>query len=134
MIEGLSVVYANREDLVEKHANYLDMIGWDLRCTTAITKAVPCVMNPGVLDKNGGEIPEPARFYVDDVLIATCGITKMKMALAAVIEAIFAIMGYGIPRYEGLPVPTCPRQVAGVDRWAVPVGVGSAIPQQNPHC
>ena len=29
-IEGLSVVYANREDLVEKHANYLDMIGWDL--------------------------------------------------------------------------------------------------------
>ena len=47
-IKGLSVVYANRQDLVEKHANYLDMIGWDLQRTTAITKAVPCVMNPGV--------------------------------------------------------------------------------------
>ena len=47
---------------------------------TAITKAVPCIMNPGVHGENGSEIPEPARFYVDDALIATCGITKMKMA------------------------------------------------------
>jgi len=134
VIKGLSVVYANCEDLIENHANYLDMIDWDLQRTTTITKAVPCVMNPGILDKNGDEIPEPARFYVDDALIVICGVMKMKMALAAVIEAIFSIMGHGIPRYEGLPVLTCPRQVAGVGCWAIPVGVGSALPQQNPYC
>ena len=87
-IEGLSVVYANRQDLVEKHAWYLQMIGWDQRSPTTITRAVGCVMNPGVLDEQGNEILEPARFYVDDALIATCGVMKMKMALAAVIEAI----------------------------------------------
>ena len=66
-------------------------------------------MNPGVLDENGSKIPEPARFYVYDALIATCGITKMKMALAAVIEAIFAIMG---------PLDTKVRQCPlALDKW-----------------
>ena len=33
-------------------------------------------MNPGVLDESGDEIPEPARFYVNDALIATCGVMR----------------------------------------------------------
>ena len=68
-------------------------------------------MNPGVLDEKGNKIPKPARFYVDDALIATCGIMKMKMALAAVIEAIFAIMGY-----QNMKICQCPL---ALDKWQV---------------
>jgi hypothetical protein len=51
-IEALSVVYADRPDLVIKHKYYLDMISWEeTNPTVLITQAVPCLMNKGTLDK-----------------------------------------------------------------------------------
>ncbi len=47
-IEALSVVYANRPNLVIKHKYYLKMISWEKSDPTAlITQAVPCLMNKG---------------------------------------------------------------------------------------
>ena len=44
-------------------------------------------------DKFGNQINHPSRIWVDDILIAAVGVEKMKMALAAVIEAIFVVLG-----------------------------------------
>ena len=35
----------------------------------------------------------PSRIWVDDILIAAVGVANMMMALAAVIEAIFTVLG-----------------------------------------
>ena len=50
-IEALSVIYANRPDLVKKHKNYLDMINWaEIDPSVELTKAVTFSINKGVLD------------------------------------------------------------------------------------
>ena len=82
--------FANRPDLVDKHKKYIDMIKWDIPCGAA-AKPVPakkCKLNPGVLDGSGNQIQYSVRIWVDDTLIAAVGVFAMKMALAAVIEAI----------------------------------------------
>ena len=71
------------------------MINWDLPgySSPEPVKAVKCELNTGVLDPRGNMINHPSRIWVDDTLIAAVGVFQMKMALAAVIEAIFAVMG-----------------------------------------
>ena len=88
-IEGLTLKFANRPDLVDKHKKHIDMIKWDLACGAA-AKSVPakkCKLNPGVLGGSGYQIQYRARIWVDGTLIAAVGIFAMKMAVAAVIEA-----------------------------------------------
>ncbi len=51
----------------------------------ALVRAVPCDINPGVLDSNGNLNPMTADIYVDDILSAA--------AFAATIEAIFLVCG-----------------------------------------
>jgi hypothetical protein len=58
---SLEKVFADHPDLVEKHNYYIDILSWNI--TTGI--------------------------WVDNTLIAGIGVMGMKMALAAVIEAIF---------------------------------------------
>ena len=51
-IKAMSVVYANRPDLVLKHQKYLDMIQWaTIDPSAKLTKAIPCSINKGGLDK-----------------------------------------------------------------------------------
>lgn len=89
-IEALSLVYANRPELVVKHKKYINMICWNLVTPTApFTRATPCHLNQGVSTPHG----HPARMYVDDALIVALGVEGMKLALAAMIEAIFTVMG-----------------------------------------
>jgi hypothetical protein len=68
-IQALSVVYAHRHDLIDKHRKFLDMISWaPLKRAPDLTKAVPCSINTGVLNDQGMKVPLPARIYVDDAL------------------------------------------------------------------
>ena len=70
------------------------MINWvDIDPWVELTRAVACAINQGVLDKKGVTRPRPARIFVDDSLLLAVGQMLMMMALAALIEAIFVVMG-----------------------------------------
>jgi hypothetical protein len=57
------------------------------------TRAKECALNPGMLESPGNQISHPSRIWVGDTLIVVVGVTSMKMALAAVIESIFVVLG-----------------------------------------
>ena len=93
-IKAISVVYTNRPNLVLKHHKYLFLIQWDtIDPSVELTKAVACSINKGVLDKQGVAQPRPARIFVNDSLLLAISRLLMKMALAAMIEAIFVVLG-----------------------------------------
>jgi hypothetical protein len=93
-IEALSMAYADCPDLVITHKYYLDMISWAEHDPTAkITPAFPCSMNKGTLEAHSNRAKLPAKIYVDDALMLTLSRGHMEQVLAALIEAIFAIMG-----------------------------------------
>jgi hypothetical protein len=93
-IEALSVVYADCPDLVIKHKYYLDVISWEeTNPTASITQAAPCLMNKGTLDAQGNRAKLQARIYVDNTLVLALLKCHMMQVLAALIEAIFVIMG-----------------------------------------
>ena len=65
------------------------MISWAEEDPTAkITRAFPCLINTGILETH-----LPARIYVDDALMLALSRRHMELILAALIEAIFVIMG-----------------------------------------
>ena len=94
-IEDLTLKFANRPELVHKNKKYIDMLSWELPKPTAPkpVRAAKCTLNPGVLEPLGNKKCYLSRIWVDDALIAAVGVFGMKMALEAVIEAIFAVMG-----------------------------------------
>ncbi len=94
IIEILSRLFQGRDDLVEKHKELLAMIIWDDDVPPPAVKAKGCALRPGVLDADGNHVPRPARMYVDDALAAEVAKVRMKKKLAAIIEAIFCLMGY----------------------------------------
>ncbi len=59
----------------------------------ALVRAVPCDINPDVLDSNGNVNPMTADIYVDDIFSAAAFWDKMISLLAATIEAIFLVCG-----------------------------------------
>ena len=79
------------------------------QCSQTSTCKKKCKLNPGVLDSSGANINHPTRIWVDDALIAAVDLTAMKMALAAVIEAIFVVMGQ-----PDLTLRQCPL---AMDKW-----------------
>ena len=93
-IKALTGVFANRPHLVIKHKKYLDMLKWETIDPNAKkVRAFPCAINRGIIDEAVKRIKLPARIYVDDALMLAISIEHMKMALAAMIEAIFVVMG-----------------------------------------
>ncbi len=93
-IQALSVVYTHCRDLIKKHRKFLDMIS----CLTLdpapdLARAIPCSINTGVLDDQDNKVPLPARLYVEDALMLATNKENMEQVLAALIEAIFAVMG-----------------------------------------
>jgi hypothetical protein len=104
------VVYADHSDLVITHKHYLDMISWAKHDPTAMTiPAVLCSMNKGTLEAHGDRAKLPARIYVDDALMLALSRRHMELVLAALIEAIFFIMGK-----PDTIVRQCPL---GMDKW-----------------
>ena len=109
-IEALTVVFANRSDLVMKHERFINMIKWDDPYPLAnITPARPCNINKGIMNESGIPIDLPARIYVDDAIMLSSNANHMKMVLAAMIESIFVVMGE--PEEE---LRQCPL---AMDKW-----------------
>jgi hypothetical protein len=109
-IQALSVVYAHRCDLIKKHREFLEMISWaPLDLAPDLARAIPCSINTGLLDNQGNRVPLPARLYVDDALTLAISKENMEQVLAALIEAIFVVMG--IP-----DTSVCQCSLA-IDKW-----------------
>ena len=87
------------------------MIKWEIPKDQLgkLVKAIKCPLNPGVIDDLGNQINHPSRIWVDDILIAAVGVENMKMTLAAVIEAIFVVLGS--PEVEKRQCPLA------MDKW-----------------
>jgi len=104
-IEVMSAVYANRPDLVERHRHYLDMISWEVPDPSVlITPAIGCPLNPGLTLDLNGNTNQPARMFVDDSLMLALYRRHMEMVLAAIIEAIFVLMGRPNPALRQCPL------------------------------
>ena len=71
------------------------MIDWNVPTAefSMPVRAFKCPLNPGVIDEFGNRIYHPCRIWVDDILVAAVGVANIKMTLAAVIEAIFTVLG-----------------------------------------
>ena len=94
-IKKLPVIYADCPDLVEKHRYYLvEMIKW-AKIDSSITpmREKQCPINPGVKDAFGKNTHLPAQIYVEDTLLMAITKTHIELVLAALIEAIFVVMG-----------------------------------------
>jgi hypothetical protein len=96
-VKSMITVYAQRDDLVDKHKKLLDELKWsdDLSQRPDLVKAFPCSVNQGVVDEEeeGLLVPMTASIYVDDILAAAARQMNMLRLLAAIIEAIFAVCG-----------------------------------------
>ncbi len=108
-IEHLSMLFLDRDDLVDKHRVLLDMIEWDENEYGSNVQAKACQLCPGVIGADGKEEKRPARFYVDDALLAAIGRLRMEHFLAATIEAMFCVMGP--------PDPTLRRPALSLEKW-----------------
>ena len=88
-------IYAQREDLVEKHKLLLDKLKWleETTPTLKLMKAFPCKINNGATDENGNLRPMRASIYVDDILAAAARQENMLRLLVAVIKYIFTVCG-----------------------------------------
>jgi hypothetical protein len=70
------------------------MISWATRDPSSdLARVIPCSICTGVLDNQGSKVPLPARIYVDNALMLATSKENMEQVLAALTEAIFAIMG-----------------------------------------
>jgi hypothetical protein len=70
------------------------MISWaPLNQAPDLAKAVPCSIYTGVLNDQGMKVPLPARIYVDDALPLATSKESVEQVLAALIKAIFVVMG-----------------------------------------
>jgi hypothetical protein len=93
-IQALLAIHTHRRDLIEKHRTFLDMISWATQDPTLeLARVIPCLINTGVLDNEGNKVPLRARIYVNDALTLATSKENMEQVLAALIEAIFVVMG-----------------------------------------
>ena len=70
------------------------MVSWAiLDPAPDLARAIPCLINTGALDNQGFRVLLPARIYVDDALMLAFSKEDMEQVLAALIEAIFVVMG-----------------------------------------
>ncbi len=90
----MSVLYTHRRDLIKNQRKFLDMISWATQDSAPdLARAIPCSINTGFLNDQDNMVPLPARIYVDDALTLATSKENMEQVLAALIEAIFVLMG-----------------------------------------
>ena len=93
-IKNLIPIYFARNNLVEKHKAYIDMLKWqDENGMPDPVPAKRCNINRGVLDASGSLIPPKAEIYVDNIMQAAVTRQWMIKSLAATIKAIFTVCG-----------------------------------------
>jgi hypothetical protein len=110
-IKSMITVYAQRDDLVDKHRDLLDELMWsdDLSPKPDLTKAIPCNINKGVIDDKGILLPMTANIYVDYIFAAAALCKNMLRLLSAIIKAIFTVCG--VP---DIAVRQCPLSL---EKW-----------------
>jgi hypothetical protein len=88
-------VLSKRDDLVQKHKEFLDMLKWCYESDTDpdLCQAHPWDINRGVLNDSGYIAPLEANIYVNDILAAAVFMEYMPRLLPAIIEAIFLVYG-----------------------------------------
>ncbi len=70
------------------------MLKWEeIDPSAKLTPAFSCTINRGIMDVAGNRMDLPAHIYVDDALMLALDVDHMKMVLAAMIKAIFVVMG-----------------------------------------
>ena len=112
-IKAPTKVFATRPNLIIKHKKYLDMLNWEkINHSTKKVHAFPCAINQGIIVGAGKQINLPARIYVDDALMLATIIKHMKLILAAMIEAIFVVMGK-----PNESVQQCPLAMDNEKNW-----------------
>jgi hypothetical protein len=86
------------------------MLKWEeINPSTKLTPTFSCTINPGIIDDAGNQTDLPARIYVNSALMLALDVDHMKMVLAAMIEAIFVVMGK-----PDIMVRQCPL---AMDNW-----------------
>ncbi len=109
-IKALTKVFANRPDLVIRHKKLIGMLKWEeIDPSAKLTPAFSCTINCGIIDDAGNRIDLPARIYADNALMSALDVNYMKMVLAAMIKAIFVVMGE-----PNVAVRQCPL---AMDKW-----------------
>jgi hypothetical protein len=109
-IEALTKGFANRPNLVVRHKKLINMMKWEeIDPSAKVTPAFSCTINCGIMDDAGNQIDLPARIYVVNALMLALNAYHLKMVLAAMIEAIFIVMGK-----PDIAVRQCPL---AMDKW-----------------
>jgi hypothetical protein len=109
-IKALMKVFANRPNLVVRHKKFINMLKWEeIDPSAKLTPAFSCTINCGIMDDAGNQIDLPACIYVDNALMLALDADHMKMVLAAMIKAIFIVMGK-----PDFAVRQCPL---AMDKW-----------------
>ncbi len=109
-IKALTKIFATRPDLVVRHKKFIDMLKWEeIDPSAKLTPAFSCTINCGIMDDAGKRRDLPARIYDNDALMLALDADHMKMVLAAMIEAIFIVMGK-----PDVKVRQCPL---AMDKW-----------------
>jgi hypothetical protein len=86
------------------------MLKWEeIYPSAKLTPAFYCTINCGIMDDAENWIDLPARIYVDDALMLALDVDRMKMVLAARIEALLVVMGK-----LDIVVRQCPL---AMDKW-----------------
>jgi hypothetical protein len=93
-IKALANVFANRPNLVMRHKKFIDILKWEeIDPSAKLTPAFSCTINHGIIDDAGNWIDLPNGIYVDNALMLALDVDHMKIVLAAMIKAIFVVMG-----------------------------------------
>jgi hypothetical protein len=86
-------IYFERDDLVIKHKNYIDILKWqDKTGILDLVQAKLCKINGSILDALENLIPPTAKIYVDDIMQTASQKIIIKL-LVATIQAIFTVCG-----------------------------------------
>ena len=93
-METMTKEYFTDATLVDKYKEYINMVIIEPPALegTRFVCAAPCVLNTGVLDDTGHQLPIPAFIYVDDCLLAAA-CTHIVQLMCSCIHAIFVVLG-----------------------------------------
>jgi hypothetical protein len=70
------------------------MLKWEeIDPSAKLTPTFYCTINRGIMDEAGNRMDLPACIYADDASMVALNVDHVKMVLAAMIEAIFVVMG-----------------------------------------
>jgi hypothetical protein len=109
-IKALTKGFANRPNLVIRHKKLINMMKWEeIDPSAKVTPAFSCTINRGIMDDAGNQIDLPACIYIDDALMLALNADHMNLVMAAMIEAIFIVMGE-----PDVVVRQCPL---AMDKW-----------------